>query len=481
MIELIPPYFLQGTIDPIPGVTPYSALELEGRDLYIREGCNNCHSQMIRPFKTETDRYGHFTMPGEGIYDRPFLYGSRRTGPDLSRVGGKYPDSWHWIHLRNPREIEPRSNMPPYAFLLEDELDLSLARRKLEVLRELGHPYSDEAIRDAAAERARPGGWRGDRAATRRAIADATSQARSEAIALIAYLQRLGNGPSRRSRRRSRERGGTMSVEWIAIYKLARLGFFAIALIGIAIWAFGRSRKERLEEPARRMLRRGRRMSAEAPEIAERPRADEPLRDGIGEEDNADPRLVVVVVVRDDRVRRVLPALLHAERLVADERVRGAGRARRRRSPRARPLRRRIRSAATPPRSPRASRSSPRSAPRVTSRTRSGLVGPSLVDPYWKYGHSDADLFATVAKGRPGGMPAWETQLGSRQDLEGARLSRDAAEVGSTGCRRARRRRARRGGAALRPAHPRQAADRCWQRVPSRASSAACARGRTGC
>ncbi len=126
LVELVPPYFLQGTIDPIDGVKPYSALELEGRDLYIREGCNNCHSQMIRPFKAETDRYGPFTMPGEGIYDRPFLYGSRRTGPDLSRVGGKYPDSWHWIHLRNPREIEPRSIMPPYAFLIESPLDLSL-------------------------------------------------------------------------------------------------------------------------------------------------------------------------------------------------------------------------------------------------------------------------------------------------------------------------------------------------------------------
>jgi len=191
MIELIPPYFLQGTIDEIPGVTPYSALELEGRDLYIREGCNNCHSQMIRPFKTETDRYGHFSMPGEGIYERPFLYGSRRTGPDLSRVGGKYPNSWHWIHLRNPREIEPRSNMPPYEFLLQDELDLSLVQRKLEVLRDLGHPYSDTDIRDAAeSARAQADGVVAALRRDGQALTDV--QARSEAIALIAYLQRLG-------------------------------------------------------------------------------------------------------------------------------------------------------------------------------------------------------------------------------------------------------------------------------------------------
>jgi len=191
MVELIPPYFLQGTIDPIPGVTPYTALELEGRDVYIREGCNNCHSQMIRPFKTETDRYGQFSMPGEGVYERPFLYGSRRTGPDLARVGGKYPDSWHWIHFRDPRAMEPRSNMPPYAFLAEWPLDLSDTSRKLAVLSELGHPYSEAQI--ASAER------------DARAQADLVvaslrrdgqqldgAQAQSEMVALIAYLQRLG-------------------------------------------------------------------------------------------------------------------------------------------------------------------------------------------------------------------------------------------------------------------------------------------------
>ena len=146
---------------------------------------------MIRPFKTETDRYGHFTMPGEGVYERPFLYGSRRTGPDLSRVGGKYPDSWHWIHLRNPREIEPRSNMPPYAFLLEAPLDLSLTQRKLEVLRDLGHPYDDAAIQNAvAAARSQAEGVAAALARDGQSLSDAQSQ--SEAIALIAYLQRLG-------------------------------------------------------------------------------------------------------------------------------------------------------------------------------------------------------------------------------------------------------------------------------------------------
>lgn len=191
MVTLIPPYFLQGTIDTIPGVKPYTALELEGRDVYLREGCVNCHSQMIRPFKTETDRYGHYSLPGEGVYERPFLYGSRRTGPDLSRVGGKYPSSWHWIHLRNPREIEPRSNMPAYAFLLEQELDLSLTQRKLGVLASLGHPYSEAEIQSAVADAtAQAEQVVAALAADGQKLSDA--ERKSEAIALIAYLQRLG-------------------------------------------------------------------------------------------------------------------------------------------------------------------------------------------------------------------------------------------------------------------------------------------------
>ncbi len=198
LVLLVPPFFLQGTIDPIPGFRPYSALEVEGRDLYIREGCNTCHSQQVRPFKTETDRYGPYSVAAEGVYDRPFLWGSRRTGPDLHRVGGKYPDSWHWIHFRNPRDIEPRSNMPSFAFLLETSLDLSLTQRRLEVLRSLGHPYTDaevaNAARDAEAQMA------GIAASLRRdGVELDEAQARSEAVALIAYLQSLGRGAKLRS------------------------------------------------------------------------------------------------------------------------------------------------------------------------------------------------------------------------------------------------------------------------------------------
>jgi cytochrome c oxidase cbb3-type subunit I/II len=191
LVLLVPPYFLQGTIPAIAGVSPYTPLELEGRDLYIREGCNTCHSQQIRPFKTETARYGPFSMAGEAIYDRPFLWGSRRTGPDLARVGGKYPDSWHWIHLVDPRQIEPRSNMPDFAFLTTRPLDLSLTQRKLAVLQGLGTPYTDDDVANA------------EKAALHQADAIGASLAkdgvelgeggaRSEAVALIAYLQRLG-------------------------------------------------------------------------------------------------------------------------------------------------------------------------------------------------------------------------------------------------------------------------------------------------
>jgi cytochrome c oxidase cbb3-type subunit I/II len=191
VVLLVPPFFLQGTIDPIEGYGPYSALEQEGRDLYIREGCNTCHSQQVRPFKTETDRYGPFTTAGESVYDRPFLFGSRRTGPDLARVGGKYPDSWHWLHFRNPRDIEPRSNMPAFAFLMERELDLSLVARRLEVQRLLGSPYTDEQIANAERDARRQmaaiaESLRGD------GIELSEAQARSEVIALIAYVQSLG-------------------------------------------------------------------------------------------------------------------------------------------------------------------------------------------------------------------------------------------------------------------------------------------------
>jgi cytochrome c oxidase cbb3-type subunit I/II len=191
LVLLVPPFFLQGTFEVLPGMRPYSALELEGRDLYIREGCNVCHSQMIRPLAAETERYGHYTVAGEGAYDRPFLWGSRRTGPDLARVGGKYPDSWHWRHLEDPRALEPRSNMPRFAFLLETPLDTSLTARRMSVLRTLGHPYTDAEIanaeRDALAE--------ADRIAAKlraEGVSLEGAEARSEAIAVIAYLQSLG-------------------------------------------------------------------------------------------------------------------------------------------------------------------------------------------------------------------------------------------------------------------------------------------------
>lgn len=196
LVLLIPPYFLQGTIVPIPGVTPYTALELEGRDVYVREGCYTCHSQQIRPFKTETDRYGPYSLAGEGVYDHPFQYGSRRTGPDLARIGGKYPDSWHWLHLRNPQELTAQSNMPAFAFLLETPVDLSLTRRKLEVMRSLGVPYDDATIEGAQASAEAD---LAKRAEALRAGGMAVSEvgARSEALALIAYLQKLGTGLGR--------------------------------------------------------------------------------------------------------------------------------------------------------------------------------------------------------------------------------------------------------------------------------------------
>lgn len=170
LVEIVPLFFQKSTTQPVDGLKPYGALELAGRDVYIREGCSNCHSQMIRPFRAETERYGHYSVAGEFVYDRPFLWGSKRTGPDLARVGGRYGDEWHRVHLINPRDLVPESNMPGYPWLADAAADDGTIARKMQVLRKLGHPYSDEEIRTAP-----------------EALKD-----RTEMDALIAYLQSLG-------------------------------------------------------------------------------------------------------------------------------------------------------------------------------------------------------------------------------------------------------------------------------------------------
>ncbi|MFK0573277.1 cytochrome-c oxidase, cbb3-type subunit II [Endozoicomonas sp.] len=170
LVELVPLFFQDETTQPVDGLEPYTALQLEGRDLYIREGCVGCHSQMIRPLRAEVERYGYYSVAGESVYDYPFLWGSKRTGPDLARVGGRYSDDWHRAHLINPRDLVPQSIMPAYPFLAENTLDGELTARKLETLRILGVPYTDEDI----------------------AGAQAAVKGVTELDALVAYLQGLG-------------------------------------------------------------------------------------------------------------------------------------------------------------------------------------------------------------------------------------------------------------------------------------------------
>ncbi len=170
LVEIVPLFFQRSTTEPVAGLKPYPPLQLAGRDIYIREGCYNCHSQMIRPFRAETERYGHYSVAGEFVYDRPFQWGSKRTGPDLARVGGRYGDAWHRLHLHNPRDVVPESNMPAYPWLERNAVDASDIETKLKVLRMLGHPYTDEEIAGARAELA----------------------GKTEQDALIAYLQGLG-------------------------------------------------------------------------------------------------------------------------------------------------------------------------------------------------------------------------------------------------------------------------------------------------
>ena len=170
LVQILPLYFMKSTTEPVTGLKPFAPLQLTGRDIYIRESCMVCHSQMIRPFRAETERYGPYSVAGEYIYDRPFQWGSKRTGPDLARVGGRYSDDWHRIHMRNPRDVVPESIMPGFPWLERTPVQSDDIQAKMQVLRTLGSPYTDEDIADAP-----------------KALAGKT-----EADALIAYLQGLG-------------------------------------------------------------------------------------------------------------------------------------------------------------------------------------------------------------------------------------------------------------------------------------------------
>ncbi len=170
MAQILPLMFQQQALEPVKGLVPYTALQLEGRDVYIREGCSGCHSQMIRPFRAETERYGHYSVAGESVWERPFLWGSKRTGPDLARVGGRYSDEWHRVHLINPRAVVPESNMPAYPWLADNFLTGEDTASKMEIFQMLGVPYTEEDIAGAK---------------------DAV-QGKTEMDAMIAYLQVLG-------------------------------------------------------------------------------------------------------------------------------------------------------------------------------------------------------------------------------------------------------------------------------------------------
>ena len=175
LAEIVPLMYQAEAIAPLPGVKPYEPLALAGRDIYVREGCYNCHSQMVRTLRFETERYGHYSMAGESVYDRPFQWGSKRTGPDLARVGGRYSDDWHRVHLVNPRDVVPESNMPGYPWLEKTPADAASIEAKLTALRRLGVPYSDEQVKGSAKELA----------------------GKTEMDALIAYLQGLGTAVKR--------------------------------------------------------------------------------------------------------------------------------------------------------------------------------------------------------------------------------------------------------------------------------------------
>ncbi|MEY4083437.1 MAG: cytochrome-c oxidase, cbb3-type subunit [Pseudomonadota bacterium] len=170
LVEIAPLFFQKSTTEPVAGVKPYTALQLAGRDLYIREGCVGCHSQMVRPFRAETERYGHYSVAGESVYDRPFLWGSKRTGPDLARVGLRYSDEWHRVHLINPRDVVPESVMPSYPWLEGTPLNMPDIQARMKTMRMMGVPYTDEQIAKAPEE----------------------ITGKTEMEAMIAYLQSLG-------------------------------------------------------------------------------------------------------------------------------------------------------------------------------------------------------------------------------------------------------------------------------------------------
>ena len=170
LVEIVPLYFQKSTTEPVAGVKPYPALQLVGRDIYVREGCYNCHSQMIRPFRAETERYGHYSVAGESVYDHPFQWGSKRTGPDLARVGGRYSDDWHRVHLVNPRDVVPESNMPAYPWLAKTPLSPDDIAARMTALRRVGVPYTDAEIAQAPEQ----------------------LKGKTEEDAVVAYLQHLG-------------------------------------------------------------------------------------------------------------------------------------------------------------------------------------------------------------------------------------------------------------------------------------------------
>jgi cytochrome c oxidase cbb3-type subunit 2 len=176
LVEIVPLYFQKSVTEPVAGLKPYSPLQLTGRDVYIREGCYNCHSQMVRPFRAEVERYGHYSVAGEFVYDHPFQWGSKRTGPDLHRVGGRYSDEWHRLHLLDPRSVVPESNMPAYPWLARNAANAEDVEAKMRALRRVGVPYQDEEIAQAKGE-----------------LKD-----RTEMDALIAYLQVLGTAVRQR-------------------------------------------------------------------------------------------------------------------------------------------------------------------------------------------------------------------------------------------------------------------------------------------